>query len=197
MNICTTIEITFFEANERQGPALSRHSHRAGQYRAHGTSRYVPFMPIRVCGKKGWEKERWGERERGGRRQKLAQMTAREECQWSNQRTRASEQFSPSLAAGCWFNRSVLSLVQRFYPCPGFFPVLFFSATRFHRGRSVSGNTHAFPYQRIAPSSPGASTCGRVRGWIRYAFRCIEQLPHGGYPFPLNYFINGVFASRR
>lgn len=62
MDIATTIEITFSEANGRRGPALSRRSHRAGQYRARGTSRYVPFMPIRLCGKKR-EKEREQKRE--------------------------------------------------------------------------------------------------------------------------------------
>lgn len=168
------IEIPFIETSERKDFPFSFGVVIAlpVNIEAAGRSRYVPFMPIRARVKKERERERGRGKNRG------ANDSARRASE------RAGEQiFSPCSPqavdlAGLF---SLLSAVRRFHPSrPDSFPLSSsFSQTRFRRGRSVSGNTHAFPALRPTRRIVARSVHVHVRaraGGICYAFRCIEQL---------------------
>lgn len=190
------IEIPFFETSERKGPILFWRGYRAP------VNIDVALRTFHANTRTGGKKKKKRERREEGKKNR-AQMTAREERAVLE---RASEQiFSPRSPravdlAGLF---SLLSVVR---PIPsfssGFFPsVLLLFATRFRPGRSVSGNTHAFP-SRPRPTRRVVARSVHVRARAGGNLLCISlhrtvvRPPRGGYPFRLNYFINRVLRLK-
>lgn len=191
--LVSIIEIPFFETRGKRED-LPSSSGVVIAYRSISNSRDValPFMPIRAVGKKRRkEKKNW------------AQMT-RASGVWASERA----DIFPALAAGCWFSRSVFSPLgraRRFHPPrPDSFPL----SSSFLQPDFASGELFQVIHTRFLPSvprtalSPRASTCARARGNLlcislhRTAARPPARPPAANILFPLNYFINRVFASK-
>lgn len=155
-----------------------------------GTRRYVPFMPIRGIKKKEGKKKK---------KKGSVNDSARREIERASDFPRARPRAVDSASL---FSLLSWLCTDSTPPLPGYFYVCPLSS---RKAISPPGDLFQVIHTRFSPSpsavsSPEASTC-RERGEFVMHFiasnGCPTVRPRGEYPFPLNYFINRVFASKR